>query len=63
MAGIVNYVTEAYDELKNKVSWPSWENLQSSSIVVLIATFLISVIIYLMDTAFSQLLKMIYNLF
>lgn len=62
MAKITGYVKEAYGELKNKVSWPSWKDLQSSAIIVMIASFIIGFIIFLMDSAFSNLLKIIYNL-
>ena len=36
-------------ELLKKVTWPSWSELQSSSIVVAISTVIIALIIYLMD--------------
>jgi preprotein translocase subunit SecE len=61
MAGIRTYVEDAVDELTNKVSWPTWSELQSSGIVVLIATFLVAGIIYLMDLGFGQLMDVIYN--
>jgi preprotein translocase subunit SecE len=45
------YIQESYNELVNKVSWPTWQELQSSTIVVLIGTLIISIIVWLMDTA------------
>lgn len=60
MAGVKDYVLESYDELRNKVSWPTWNELQSSSIVVLIATFIIAAIIYLMDLSFGQVMDFFY---
>ena len=57
------YIKESYDELMNKVSWPSWSELQSSSIVVAIATMIIALIIYLMDSVFSNAMKLFYGLF
>lgn len=61
MASIRTYIEEAVDELTNKVSWPTWSELQSSGIVVLIATFIIAGIIYLMDLGFGQIMDVIYN--
>ena len=61
MAGIKTYIEESVDELKNKVSWPTWSELQSSAIVVLIASFIIAAIIYAMDSAFGNVMKVIYN--
>ena len=59
--GVKNYVLESVDELKNKTSWPTWNELQSSAIVVLIATFIIALIVYLMDVAFGQSMGLIYD--
>ncbi|MEX2597007.1 MAG: preprotein translocase subunit SecE [Salibacteraceae bacterium] len=60
MAGVRAYIEEAVDELSNKVSWPTWSELQSSGIVVLIAAFIIAGIVYLMDLAFGQIMDVIY---
>lgn len=57
------YLQDSYHELVEKVSWPSWNDLQNSAIVVMIASLIIATIIYLMDTSFSQLMKLIYNAF
>ncbi len=60
MAGVRAYIEEAVDELTNKVSWPTWSELQSSGIVVLVATFIVAALIYLMDLAFGQVMDLIY---
>lgn len=52
-----SYIQESYNELVNKVSWPTWKELQASAIVVLVATLIIAALILLMDTAFSHLMK------
>ena len=58
-----SYIKSSYDELVNKVSWPSWSELQSSSIVVAIASMIIALIIYLMDQTFSSIMDVFYSLF
>ena len=58
-----DYISESYDELVNKVSWPSWSELQSSSIVVAIASAIIALIIYVMDSAFSNVMNLFYSFF
>ncbi len=63
MKKIVNYFSETYDELINKVSWPTWSELQSSAVVVSIASLIIAVVVYLMDMTFSSVLKQFYRLF
>ena len=53
MAGFITYIEEVVDELKNKTSWPTWAELQSSSLIVLVATFITAAIIFGMDSAFK----------
>jgi len=59
---IKEYILESSEELLNKTSWPSWNDLQSSAIVVSIASLLIAAVVYLMDTSFQQILRIFYTL-
>ena len=36
VASFKTYLSESYNELVNKVSWPTWKELQGSAIVVLV---------------------------
>jgi preprotein translocase subunit SecE len=58
---LFSYAKESYDELLHKVSWPTWSELQSSAIVVSIASLIIAFVVYLMDISFSSLLKGFYT--
>ncbi|HOI00368.1 MAG TPA: preprotein translocase subunit SecE [Bacteroidales bacterium] len=60
---VKEYVRESYDELMNKVSWPTWSELQNSAVIVSIASLIIALVVYLMDIAFSTLLQEFYKLF
>ncbi|MBG0780657.1 MAG: preprotein translocase subunit SecE [Bacteroidales bacterium] len=60
---IVNYVKESYTELMQKVSWPTWNELQSSAIVVSIASLIIALVVFLMDKSFQTILNSFYKLF
>ncbi len=62
MSKIGNYVQEAYDELLHKVSWPSWEELQQTTIIVLAALALVTVFIFGMDFASENVLKFVYKI-
>jgi len=53
VAGIRTYIEEIITELTTKVSWPSWEDLQTSSIIVLVTSVLLALLIFLMDYAFG----------
>ena len=63
MARFVEYIKESADDLMNKVSWPTWKELQSSSIVVAIASLIIALIVYVMDLSFRNVLEVLYSLF
>jgi preprotein translocase subunit SecE len=60
---IIEYAKESYDELLHKVSWPTWSELQSSAIVVSVASLVIALVVYLMDISFSSLLRGFYTWF
>ncbi len=53
MAGIRTYIEETVNELTNKVTWPTWDNLQTSSVIVLVTCIILSLIIWLMDYVFG----------
>lgn len=53
VASFKTYLSESYNELVHKVSWPTWKELQSSAIVVLVAALIVSFIIFLMDYIFG----------
>jgi preprotein translocase subunit SecE len=46
----------------HKVTWPTWSELQGSAIVVLIASLIIALVVFLMDSGFSWGMKQIYKL-
>ena len=53
MSGVLDFVKESYDEMTTKVTWPTWKDLQSSSLLVLVASVIISLIVFLMDYIFG----------
>jgi preprotein translocase subunit SecE len=55
------YFVEAYDELVNKVTWPTWAELQESSVIVLVSAIIISLIVVLMDIVFKEGTQWLYN--
>jgi preprotein translocase subunit SecE len=62
MEQIKLYLIESYNELVNKVTWPTWANLISSTNVVLMGSLIIAVIVLLMDAFSKQLTGLLYNL-
>jgi preprotein translocase subunit SecE len=53
MKKVVNYFKETYDELVHKVTWPSAKDLQNSVIVVSIASLIIALLVFLMDSVLN----------
>jgi preprotein translocase subunit SecE len=53
MASFKAYLSESYNELMNKVSWPTWKELQGSAIVVLVSALILSLVIFIMDYVFG----------
>ena len=54
---ITNYCKESYDELVHKVSWPTRKELSSSAVVVLYASLLIALVVFLMDSALQFIME------
>jgi preprotein translocase subunit SecE len=63
MNKITLYFRDSYRELLEKVTWPTWEQLQQSTVIVLVATVIITFVVWLMDLASNGLLRFIYSLF
>ncbi|MGL6268420.1 MAG: preprotein translocase subunit SecE [Chitinophagaceae bacterium] len=63
MSKIQAYFRDSYIEMTEKVTWPTWAQLQQSTMIVLVATLFITAIVWLMDLASNNLLKFIYSLF
>ena len=62
MRKFINYLKESYAELTKKVTWPTWDKLQSSAIVVMVASVIFAVVIFAMDFCFQHLMSFIYTL-
>ncbi len=58
---IINSIKESYTELVHKVSWPTRSELANSAVVVLIASIIIALIVWLMDKSFEAIMTFIYE--
>ena len=50
------YIKESYHELMEKVTWPTWSELQKTTSVVIVASLIFVLIIFIMDGISSKLL-------
>ena len=53
---------ESYTELRYKTSWPTKGQLIKSSIIVLVASVIIALVIFVMDQVVDNLMHLIYSL-
>ena len=61
MAKVSEYIKESYIELTQKVTWPTWRELQNSAVLVLIAALIIAMVIMVMDQSIGFLLGKFYK--
>jgi preprotein translocase subunit SecE len=62
MSRIKQIWKDTADELINKVTWPTWEELRSSTGIVMIASILFAVVILLIDEGFGFITGILYDL-
>ena len=55
-----NYCKESYAELVHKTTWPTRSELFNSAIVVLTASILIAVVVFVMDFCFQHVMELVY---
>ena len=64
---LVDFIKGSYTEFKDKVEWPKWPDLQSSTIVVTISTVILALFTFGVDSLFSKsianLITILINLF
>jgi len=67
MSSLAEFIKGSYNEFKNKVEWPKWADLQSSTIVVTIGTVLLALFTFAVDSGFrkgiTNILSLLINLF
>ena len=54
-------IKESYNELVNKVSWPTTSELANSTIVVMVASIIASLVILLMDVCIDNIMHLVYG--
>ena len=58
MNKLVILISESYQEMVNKVTWPSLNSLQSSSVLVLIASLIFALFTGLIDLGFENVMSL-----
>lgn len=60
---LATFVKDSYHEMVDKVSWPKWETLQQSTMIVLVSTLILTGIVWIMDFIANGAMQFIYSLF
>ena len=62
MLGILKYFRESFEELKNHVSWPSFNEGLELTVLVAVFSVIFSLVIWALDSVFSKIIKEYFNL-
>lgn len=58
---LTKYLKESYKELKEKTTWPTRKELTNSAVIVLVASIIIALIVWVMDLGFEKLMQLVYE--
>ncbi len=58
---IVKYIKDSFEELKSHVTWPTWAEAQSLTVLVAVFSVVFSLAIWGVDSVFSRLIKEYFN--
>lgn len=61
MAKVLDFFKESYQEVTEKVTWPTWSQLQNHAVVVLVASLIIALVVLVMDKASGNFLELLYG--
>jgi preprotein translocase subunit SecE len=61
MSKFGTYVQESYDELIHKVTWPTWSELQQTTLIVIVALIIVTLVILGIDAGADALMKFLYS--
>lgn len=55
--GVLNYISEAFEELKTNVTWPEWAEVQRLTIIVAVFSILFALATWGVDEVFAKALE------
>ena len=58
---LLTNIEESYNELRYKTSWPTRKQVVKSACIVIVASVIIALIIFLIDTVFRYLMEFVYG--
>jgi len=58
---VLNYISEAFEELRTNVTWPEWAEVQRLTIVVAVFSILFALATFGVDELFAKVLANFFN--
>jgi preprotein translocase subunit SecE len=62
MSKVLNYFSEAFEELKTNVTWPEWSEVQKYTIIVAVFSVILALATWGVDELFAKGLSSFFNL-
>ena len=59
---VVNYISEAFQELKTNVTWPIWADVQRLTIIVAVFSVVFALLTWGVDELFVKALEGFFNI-
>ena len=63
MEKVKRYFSETIEEMRYKVSWPNYTELQKSSVLVLVGSLVFAIVVGAVDLVYKETLEFFYNQF
>lgn len=61
MKQLITFIQTSFEEMRHKVTWPTYASLQNSSLLVLVASLIFALIIGVIDAGFENVMGWFYN--
>jgi preprotein translocase subunit SecE len=61
MSKVLNYFSEAFEELKSNVTWPEWAEVQKLTIIVALFSIIFALVIWGVDELFAKAIEGFFN--
>jgi len=58
---MVEYIKDSFNELKNNVTWPTWQEAQSLTVLVATFSVIFALVIWGIDTVFGEVIQAYFN--
>jgi len=63
MEKVRRYINDTIEEMRHKVSWPPYAELQKSSVLVLVGSIVFAIVVGAMDFVYDSTLSWFYSQF